>query len=64
MSMVASVTDGTTDPDSFYHWQGEQISIEVDPPQAVQGDGEMWGESPISAKVIPGVLPILTPGGD
>ncbi len=62
MSTVASMTDGTIDPNSFYHWQGKEISIEVDPPQVVQGDGEMWGESPIAATVIPGVLPILTPG--
>jgi YegS/Rv2252/BmrU family lipid kinase len=62
ISTVASMTDRDPDPESLYHWQGRQISIEVDPPQVVQGDGEMWGESPVTATVIPGVLPILTPG--
>ncbi|MFC2026228.1 diacylglycerol/lipid kinase family protein [Chloroflexota bacterium] len=43
------------------HWQGREISIECDPPQPVTGDGEMWDDTPISALVLPGVLPILTP---
>jgi diacylglycerol kinase family enzyme len=46
--------------ESFKHWQGREITIECDPPQALQGDGEIWGETPISANVLPGVLPILT----
>jgi YegS/Rv2252/BmrU family lipid kinase len=62
ISAVASIADKAPDPNSFYHWQGREISIVVDPPQVVQGDGEMWGESPVTAKVIPGVLPILTQG--
>ena len=62
ISTVASIADIGPDLDSFYHWQGREISVIVDPPQVVQGDGEMWGESPVTAKVIPGVLPILTPG--
>jgi diacylglycerol kinase family enzyme len=43
------------------HWQGCDISIECDPPQPVTADGEMWDDTPISARVLPGVLPILTP---
>ena len=62
ISTVASIADRGPDSDSFYHWQGREISVVVDPPQVVQGDGEMWGETPVTAKVIPGVLPILTPG--
>jgi YegS/Rv2252/BmrU family lipid kinase len=42
------------------HWQGREINIECDPPQTVQGDGEIWGQTPIAAKVLPGVLPVLT----
>ncbi|MGD9093897.1 MAG: diacylglycerol kinase family lipid kinase [Anaerolineales bacterium] len=43
------------------HWQGREISIECDPPQTVQVDGEVWDPTPFSVKVLPGVLPILTP---
>ena len=47
-------------PGAVKHWQGREIRIECDPPQTVQGDGEIWDPTPISAKVLPGVLPILT----
>ena len=47
-------------PDDVKHWQGREIKIECDPPQTVQGDGEIWDPTPVSAKVLPGVLPILT----
>jgi len=61
VSAAHSITDKGPDPGSYYHWQGREISIHTDPPIVVQGDGEMWGETPITAKVLPGVLPILTP---
>ena len=43
------------------HWQGREITIECDPPQTVQVDGEVWDPTPLSANVLPAVLPILTP---
>ena len=61
VSAAHSITDKGPDPGSYYHWQGREISIHTDPPTVVQGDGEMWGEMPITAQVLPGVLPILTP---
>jgi YegS/Rv2252/BmrU family lipid kinase len=45
------------------HWQGREITIECDSPQTVQVDGEVWDPTPLSASVLPGVLPILTPPG-
>jgi YegS/Rv2252/BmrU family lipid kinase len=48
-------------PDDVKHWQGREIKIECDPPQTVQGDGEIWDPTPVSAKVLPGVLPVLVP---
>ena len=44
---------------SIIYWR--EISIHTDPPTVVQGDGETWGETPVTAKVLPGLLPILTP---
>jgi YegS/Rv2252/BmrU family lipid kinase len=48
-------------PDAIKHWQGREISIECDPPQTVQVDGEIWDPTPLTARVVPGVLSILTP---
>lgn len=53
-----------SNPEDVKHWQGREIKIECDPPQTVQGDGEIWDPTPVSAKVLPGVLPILTSTGE
>jgi YegS/Rv2252/BmrU family lipid kinase len=41
------------------HWQARQIEIEADPPQPVQVDGEMTGNTPVSAGIMPGALKVL-----
>jgi YegS/Rv2252/BmrU family lipid kinase len=51
---------GREKPGAVKHWQGREIKIECDPPQTVQGDGEIWDPTPVSAKVLPGVLPVMT----
>jgi diacylglycerol kinase (ATP) len=43
------------------HWQARQITIVVDPPQPVQVDGEMVGDTPVSAEVLPGALKVIVP---
>ena len=53
-----------SNPEDVKHWQGREIKIECDPPQTVQGDGEIWDPTPVSAKVLPGVLPVLTSTGE
>jgi YegS/Rv2252/BmrU family lipid kinase len=55
---------GHEDQDAVKHWQGREIYIECDPPQDVQGDGEIWGQTPVSVQVLPGVIPILTPSAE
>jgi YegS/Rv2252/BmrU family lipid kinase len=48
--------------DAFHHWRAREITIETDPPQPIQGDGEIWGTTPISIKVLPGGMQVLVPG--
>jgi diacylglycerol kinase family enzyme len=60
-SAVASIADSPLDPDSFRHWQAKEITIATDPPRAVIGDGESWGETPVSIKVLPGAVQVITP---
>jgi YegS/Rv2252/BmrU family lipid kinase len=45
--------------EAIKHWQGQEITITADPPQPTQGDGEIWEQTPITVRVIPGVLPVL-----
>ena len=44
----------------FYR-QGREITIDTDPDQPVWSDGEYLGRTPVSVKVLPGVLPIVVP---
>jgi YegS/Rv2252/BmrU family lipid kinase len=48
-----AIGHGTPDADAFHHWQAREITIDADPPQRVIGDGELWGETPISLTVLP-----------
>lgn len=61
VAMTASVTDRQPNPDYFHHWQGSEISITTEPPLSIQGDGEMWGQTPVSVKVIPQAIRVLVP---
>lgn len=61
VAAAASVTDRTPDQSLFQYWQGREINIITEPTLDIQGDGEMWGKTPVFAKVIPGILPVLTP---
>ncbi len=52
-STVASGSGhGTPNPEAFFHRQAREIIVDADPPQRVVGDGEEWGETPITVKVL------------
>lgn len=62
-STLGSIADTPLDADRFHHWQAREITITTDPPQAVIGDGESWGETPITMKVLPGAVRVISPSG-
>ncbi len=43
------------------HWQGKEITVVAEPNQDVQVDGEVLGQSPVSAKVLPGAVRVIVP---
>lgn len=61
IAMGKEMTGREPKPGAVEHWQAREITIECDPPQTVQVDGEVWDPTPLSASVLPAVLPILTP---
>jgi YegS/Rv2252/BmrU family lipid kinase len=60
-SVAASITDRMPDRETFHHWQAREITIEATPSQLVHADGEVIGRTPITLKVLPGALSVLTP---
>jgi diacylglycerol kinase (ATP) len=57
---VLTQTEPTTA--ALQHWQGREITLVAEPNQALQADGEVLGETPLSAKVLPGVVRVIVPG--
>lgn len=47
---------------SLQHWQGRQVAVSAEPVQHVQGDGDLFGHTPITATVLPGVIQVIVPG--
>lgn len=62
ISMGSSVISQKLNPDYILHKQASEITIESDPPQPVQIDGEMAGETPVNIKVLPSEVRILSKG--
>jgi YegS/Rv2252/BmrU family lipid kinase len=60
IAVGAGVGGGKLNPEYILHWQAREITIEADPPQPVQMDGELAGETPVSVQVVPGLVRILT----
>lgn len=58
-SVAASIRNKETVADLYHHWRAKEITIETDQPQPIQGDGEVWGPTPISIKVLPGAMRVL-----
>ena len=44
-----------------YHWQAREIVLSADPPQTVWIDGEEYGPTPITAKVLPRAVKVVVP---
>jgi len=40
-------------------WHAKEISIVADPPQLINGDGELWGNTPIKIQVIPAAVNVV-----
>lgn len=62
-SVAAGMTDHKPIAKAFHHWRAKEITIETDQKQAIQGDGEIWEDTPITIGVLPGAMHVLVPGG-
>jgi YegS/Rv2252/BmrU family lipid kinase len=61
LAVAASVVAGNENAEPLLHWQGREITVEANPPQSVQLDGDVVGQSPLTARVVPRGLRVLVP---
>lgn len=61
LSLAASVVTGQENAQAMQHWQARAITVVSDPVQTLQADGEIIGQSPIQAQVIPNAVQIVVP---
>lgn len=60
IAVGAGIGGAKLNPEYIVHRQAREITIEADPPQPVQMDGELAGETPVTIQVVPGYVGILT----
>jgi YegS/Rv2252/BmrU family lipid kinase len=48
---------------ALQHWQGREITLAAQPSQTVQADGEVLGQTPITARILPGAVRVIVPPG-
>ena len=74
VSLVSSITGGEetkpdeqvqaqigTDNKPLHHWQASEVQVVAEPPQTVQADGEMLGQTPVNIQVVPQAVQIIVP---
>jgi diacylglycerol kinase (ATP) len=61
VSLVASVVSGRPDPPALKQWQVREVTIESEPIQTVQLDGELIGQTPVTMKILPEAVQVIIP---
>jgi diacylglycerol kinase (ATP) len=62
LSALATILmSSTAQVSGLPHWQARDVSIEADPPQGVEVDGDEIGGTPVRARLIPSVLKVIVP---
>jgi YegS/Rv2252/BmrU family lipid kinase len=61
LSVAASMVAGNEDAEQLLHWQGREVSVVADPPQTIQLDGEVLGQTPVTARILPQALRVIVP---
>jgi diacylglycerol kinase family enzyme len=61
LSLALNAVGAGFNPDTIQPWQVREVAIQAEPSQAVQSDGEIIGETPIIAKILPQALRIIVP---
>lgn len=61
LALAASIVTGNENAEPLLHWQAREITVASTPSQTVQADGEILGQTPITAKILPQAVQIIVP---
>jgi diacylglycerol kinase (ATP) len=61
LAVAASMVAGNEDAEPLLHWRAHEVTVEADPPQTVQLDGEILDQTPVHARIIPNALRVIVP---
>ncbi len=61
INLAARLAGMGENPAVLPHYHASQVSIDADPPQVVQADGEIVGKTPVQVSLVPRALQIIVP---
>jgi diacylglycerol kinase (ATP) len=61
LSVAASMVAGNENAEPLLHWTARDVTVEADPPQTIQLDGEILDQTPVHARVVPNALRVVVP---
>jgi diacylglycerol kinase family enzyme len=61
LAVATSMLAGNENAEPLLHWQGREVHVVADPPQSIQLDGEVVGQTPVTAQVWPQALRVIVP---
>jgi YegS/Rv2252/BmrU family lipid kinase len=61
VSLAASVVGGQENQTNLHHWQVRRVTVSAEPALSLQADGEIIGETPVTAEVLPSAVSVIVP---
>ncbi len=61
LSVAASMVAGNENAEPLLHWKAREVTVEADPPQTIQLDGEILDQTPAHARIVPNALRVIVP---
>ncbi len=61
LSVAASMLAGNENAEPLLHWRAREVTVEADPPQTIQLDGEILDQTPAHARIVPNALRVIVP---
>lgn len=61
VAMGKNAFESIPNSESYFHYQAKEININAEPAQSIQVDGEIGWQTPVSIKVVPQAVKVLTP---